>query len=361
MAGRIHGPARALLVLVFAVVVMSSTGIGCGLGDFEPRSKVSSVRVLASRADKPYAKPGDDVTLELLAVDGRADRSRPMRVSWIPIPCVNPRADLYYDCFRTLFDVGGSATTADAGAPGDGTTDAGAIPAAVRDLLKPGVDLSPYLPSGSKFTFRMPDDVVTGHPVVPGADRPYGLVILFNIACAGHVELVPVDPADANPQVVPLGCFDDSGKRLGADDYVFGFTRVYGYDDLSNQNPEISGITFDGHPVDPAVGITLERCTADKEMDCPKHPIDVLVPASSQEVRPRASGDGKEQISVQFATTRGTFESGTRLLYDALRGKVADSKTDFQPSFDQGVGTLYFVVKDNRGGTNWLEMPVTVR
>ena len=37
---------------------------------------------------------------------------------------------------------------------------------------------------------------------------PYGLAILFNFACAGHLELLPIDPSSDNPQQVPLGCFD---------------------------------------------------------------------------------------------------------------------------------------------------------
>jgi len=286
-----------------------------------------------------------------------------MRIFWIPVPCINPRGDLYYDCFRTLL----SATSGgDAGAAVGTNSDAGdagtpAIPAAALALLKPGIDLSPYLPTGPSFSVTLPADIVTSHPEVKGAEDPYGLAILFNIACAGQVQLLEIDPNDESPQVVPIGCFDEKGNQLPPSDYVIGFTRVYAYDTVTNQNPEIQGVTFDGVAVDPAVGITLERCTTSNEADCPKRKLDVIVPPSSQEVRPRKSGDGKEQISAQFSTTRGNFENGTRLLYDTLRGKISDTTVEFQPSADQGVGTIFIVVKDNRGGANWLKLPVNVR
>ena len=60
--------------------------LACGLQDFEPANSVSGVRIMASRADKPYAVPGDTVNIEVLAYDGRKDKSRAMRISWIPFP-----------------------------------------------------------------------------------------------------------------------------------------------------------------------------------------------------------------------------------------------------------------------------------
>src|SRR5689334_19584689 len=84
-----------------SLLVACATGVAfasCG-GDFDPASLVNSVRVLAVRADKPYAKPGDSVELEMLAFDGRKDKTRPMAISWIPVPCINPQNDTYYFCF----------------------------------------------------------------------------------------------------------------------------------------------------------------------------------------------------------------------------------------------------------------------
>src|SRR5215471_4846300 len=88
---------RALFLLLGMAAFVAF--VACGVGDFDPASKVDSVRILALRADEPYAKPGDAVHLEVLAVDQRADRSRPMTIYWIPFVCLNPPNDAYYACF----------------------------------------------------------------------------------------------------------------------------------------------------------------------------------------------------------------------------------------------------------------------
>ena len=55
----------------------------------------------------------------------------------------------------------------------------------------PGVDLTPFLPHGPTYEVTLPADIITSHPKVEGAAAPYGLVIVFNIACAGHIEIEP--------------------------------------------------------------------------------------------------------------------------------------------------------------------------
>src|SRR5687767_3104361 len=125
----------------------------CGSGDFEPQSKIESVRILASRVDKPYAKPGETVSLELLAYDGRRKKERETKIYWIPFPCMNPRNDLYYACFIP------QAGQADAGT---GSTGSG------FGALRAGVDLTPYLPTGATYSFKMPDNAIATHPPVQG-------------------------------------------------------------------------------------------------------------------------------------------------------------------------------------------------
>ena len=78
--------ARSLLLCVALGLAPVLGGVvsACGPADFDPATKVQTVRILASRArdDKSYAKPGDKVTLEVLAYDGRppASRKLPMQV-----------------------------------------------------------------------------------------------------------------------------------------------------------------------------------------------------------------------------------------------------------------------------------------
>jgi hypothetical protein len=321
--------------------------------DFDPSSKLESVRILASQADKPYAKPGDKVKLQVLAYDGRSDKPRPMTIYWIPIPCEDPKDDAYYACFGFP---GGSDAGADAGADGGASPNLGA-------LLRAGVDLTPFLPTGDSFSFTMPADAIDKHPPTPGAADPYGLAIVFNVACAGHLELVPLDPA-GGPQQVPLGCFDENENQLGPSEYVIGFTRVYAYASRTNANPVITNnqVLFQGNPVDPGAGVHVDRCTTDP---CPEVTFDVDVPESSWEENP---GDidptGRlrhEEIWVDYYSSIGSLEENARLLYDAIAGRSSDSKMKFQASGAAGDGKLWAVVHDNRGGTSWVEVDVHVR
>jgi len=86
-------------VLVSSIVVAGAIALAtiaiasCGGTPFADASAVTGVRILASSADKPYAKPGDNVTVSLLAYDGRKDASTaaPMTLSWLPFVAPIPR------------------------------------------------------------------------------------------------------------------------------------------------------------------------------------------------------------------------------------------------------------------------------
>ena len=318
----------------------------CAPTGFQNATIISSVRILASSADQPYAQPGSTVTVQVLAHDGRSSQPEPMTIYWIPIPCINPANDAYYACFAQF-----AAAAAGAGADG------GAPPS--------GLDLT-SLPTGASFAFKMPVNAITSRPQMPGLPAPYGLAILFNIACAGHLELVPPDPG--NVQSPPVGCFDAQHKQLGPNDYVFGFTRVYAYDllknpQLENGNPVIQSIDSTV-PVDPATGgITVPRCGA----TCKTVHIGPVVPPSSQELDP-AQHDLQgnvlhEQIWAEFFSTFGSFADDVHLLYDPVTGSVGGpSETDdeFTPPGEAGDGLLWIVVHDNRGGATWATVPVHV-
>jgi hypothetical protein len=343
----------AALLAPLAVLALGASVASCGNDDFDPAPLVNTVRILASRASAPYARPGEKVEVEVLAYDGRPDRSRAMKIYWLPFPCINPPLDAYYACFTQL------------GGPADGGADGGAGAPNPLALLKPGIDLSPYLPTGPKFELTMPANAVTSHPKVNGVREPYGVAILFNIACAGHIELVERDPS--NPQSVPFGCFDDATKeRLGPSDYVIGITRVYAYDSRRNDNPVISGVSYDGKPVDLREGITIDKCEKEKKDECPEKNIDVQVPETSQEAFPSDSeedpgGTRREQIFVAYFATAARFGGGARLLYEPTRGKVTGTEDKLLGPKAAGEGLLWAVVHDNRGGATWVEIPVHAR
>jgi hypothetical protein len=337
-------------VLAFALAAASSSCVG---GSFDPQTLVGSVRVLVARVDKPYARPGDTVTVEVLAEDGRTDRTRPMKVYWVPLPCVNPPGDLYYSCFAALSP--NAARSPDAGVP------------PVPPFIRPGADITAFLKEGSSYTFDLPKDIVSSHPVVAGADAPYGLAFAFAIACAGRVRIGELDASSQNPQAIPIVCSDDEGNALGPSEYVLSFARVYAYDELSNANPVIDGVTLDGKPVSTNEGIVVDRCPKDAAEDACKHDLAVLVPDSSWEPRPgEPDGAGRprhELVYSNYYYTRpvGSFDADGKVLFDTFKGRVEPSANQLIAPEAPGQGTVWIIVQDNRGGASWVRLPVYVR
>ncbi len=372
----------AASVLVAAGVAAVVGTSACGTG-FDPVSKILGVRILATKADKPFAQPGDTVNLTMLVADGRTDKTRAITVSWIPAVCTNPKSDLYYACFAPqgssdggasdasiALTEGGTATLADAGDGGAqpaqapvANTGAGAL-AAIIAKIPPHTNLTPLLPQGPAYSFQVPANIVSAHVPTPGAARPYGLAVLFNYVCAGHLELVPFN-SSGNPLQIPIGCFDEYGDPVKADDGVFGLLRVYAHTDITNQNPVIDSFMQDGNPVDLRAGITLDHCTASRRKDCQKVKLTPVVPESSWELNPD-SDDGQgntqhEEIWVDYYSTIGDLGDDARLLYDVGAGKIPKIEVEYQPPSDPGEGTLWAVVHDNRGGVEWVVVPLHVK
>jgi hypothetical protein len=135
-------PARRLAAAL-GLAVVAWVASSCAPTGFKDESQIETVRIIASAADEPYAKPGDTVNVTVLAFDGRPVQPEPMTLYWLPFVCENPEGDAYFACFEKLAAGGGDAGAPDGGSGGSG---AGAI-------LKPGVDLTPLLPTGPSFSF----------------------------------------------------------------------------------------------------------------------------------------------------------------------------------------------------------------
>jgi hypothetical protein len=306
----------------------------CNAVTFDPPSKVETVRILATSADEPYAAPGATVHMQVLAFDGRPLPAAPMNVYWLPSACINPPGDAYYGCFPTF-----------------------------AQSLPIHTDLGPSLVSGTTFSFQMPTTAISSHPGSGGAD-PYGVAVVFTIACAGHVEYVPT-PAGGSLDAVPFACFDDAGTRLGADDFVLAYSLVYSFADRTNSNPVIQSVTFGGIAVDPAAGIVVDHCTKSNLDDCPTTPLDVVVPTPSQEPDPSdldANGNAlKEEIYVDYYLTAGKVASDTVVLFDPRAGRVTGTSDALSAPQKAGDYQLWAVVHDNRGGATWEALPLHAR
>lgn len=363
---------RALLGLSFSALAVAAA---CG-ADFEPQTRLTSVRILGAQADKPIAVPGEKVTVELLAYDARADKQgRPMKTAWLPAVCINPIRDLYYACFSPSYlnTAEGEPlfSAADAGASDGGTIAFGGGGTPTRAELDEALRAVPFS-QGSSFQFTMPADVVTSHPVQEGTD-PYGMAVLFNMACAGTPRIFAPDPA-AGPQQLPFACEDERGQPLGPDEFVVGLFRVYSYADVqdpagpegrkipkTNANPVIRNVIRDAvTPFDVSQGITLPTCPLVKNSECPPTKIDIDVPIESWETYPDRGVFQKEQIYVAYYSTVGTLNDTLRLLYDPVSGRIEKSDVEFRAPSEPGEGLLFAVIHDNRGGAAWAQIPLHI-
>jgi hypothetical protein len=385
----------------------------CAPSGFQDESQLQGgVRVLASSADAPYAAPGQSVRVDLLAYDGRPAAERaanPVRLFWFPFVCENPSLDAYYACFSQFanpdsgtlghvvvddgapgVDAGAEADSgADAGAEGDADAEADSDAGAGADGDASGADsdtdanLSPGTPIVSSFQFVVPSDAVSSHPAVAGT-TPYGLLIAFNVACAGQLQLLPLS---GNPQSPPLGCADSSGHLLDPSNYVFGYTRVYAYlpdagIDGVNTNPVIDCVDVrgSGAPIDggapsttcagsfPLEGVApsmtiptvhIPAC-ATGQSSCPHIDIGPHVTGASWE----PAGNGlHEEIWVDYYSSFGGFTHNSKLLYDPMIGSLGppsttDTEFDSPAPPSASDGFVWMVVHDNRGGTAWVTIPI---
>ena len=250
--------------LAATVAVVGSFAMGCG-AQFDPPSSVKTLRVFGAKVDKPYAKPGETVTFELLYYDaspkrfGPDGKPRPIEITWFG-GCNNPLGDLYYGCFPVFAQNIATATNP------DGSPD-------LAKLVANGtVQISQLAPNGRPELFqqKLPADMIASRPPPTGSTIPYGLNYAFFFACAGETFF---DQNSKNG--LPVSCRDRATQApLGDDDQVFGYTSVYAYDTLTNGNPVIDGRTFQDKPLDqtPCTDATVcadgFRCGFDAPRTC---------------------------------------------------------------------------------------------
>lgn len=378
-----RGTVRRVLPLAVASLTLS-----CAPG-FTSGSKLRSLRVLAVQKDKPYAKPGDTVKLDMLYDDGPKDPNvpsapRPIQITWYP-GCENPAGDLYADCFT-----------------------GNALAGFVKSLANPL--------SGPEITFPISKNILDRPPPANKKQPPYGLAYVFFVACAGTVKPNP----NPGQNEFPLECVSSTGEVLGPDDFVVGYVSVYAYPDFQNKNPKLQAPYFtvdganapaectdaacipferggstsgglpridagssgaDGSALDAGfvhdagtafvdgghdagfgiidggdgdggrandggksashldAGTTAEvpaasipACTAASENDCPDHGITLVTDPSSVEedaVQEKVSGGTVyEQAWIDYYVDNGSVTNEVKLLGDATKGYIADHATN---------------------------------
>lgn len=293
---------------------------GCEDNDFDPGSRVTSLRVLAQQADNPYARPGEAVHFTSLSHE---PAGRP--VTWAWAACVNPDSSSVEGCLDKVARDSESS---------------GASP-----VLAMGVDLT-------SFDYTVPANVLDGFD---SDALPLAQVGLVSVACPGELNFNGTDER-------PFGCAEaGTGRELGLDEFVVGIKRVYVRNTDRNTNPAVSQILFDGADWPADMIPEVDACDTDdnKFDDCSKslsHKVAaVATPASFEAGRDEFGREFEEQVVAQYYSTEGIFEDEVRVGDDPETRFVARSNASGQEL------TMWFVIRDDRGGVTWTERKLRVR
>jgi hypothetical protein len=294
-----------------AFIPLLSLALACAVAcdsSFEPGSRVSKLRLLAVRAEPTFAAPGDAVTLDVLAVD---PAERPL--AWALATCTNPVASTVDACLDAL----------------DGP-------------------LAPVDPERAPLSLVVPDDVLSALPEPARANASVGVVL---VACPGTLD-------DGPTQGVPVACLDAGGEPLPLTEFEVGMKRVFVRQHDDNAQPRITEVRWDGEPWPEGELRDAEACDVDgfDIEDCParlRHRIDVEAGQAESGVDEHGT-PFDEQLIVQAYATSGLFREGVRIA-EAPGHQWAARREDAED-----VARLWLVVRDDRGGVDWVERQVRI-
>jgi hypothetical protein len=368
--------------------LFAAATLGCG-ATFDPPTEITTLRILGVQKDKPYAEPGDEVTLSLLWNDGsaagQADPPREVRINWLG-GCLNPPGDAYSGCFQQYADY-------------------------LKSLAHPSDPNGPFsnfkYDHGSTFSVHVPTDADNhGMPVLHPSQDPklplYGLSYVFFSVCAGTVYAP--DPPDVH---FPIHCQGEDGRDVGPDDFIIGYSAIYFFahgkngEPYTNANPITNGLFFgpeevtaatcsgddclgscddtgcvnrpplpdrstDAYYCDAFPTLCLPSCPDDGDpTKCPPYDLRLGIDPNTFEedtVSNDAYGTNyAEQMWIDYYSTRGKFHSTTKLLNDATSGYNRDNGTQYYAPSAKGPVSLWVVTHDNRGGVSWLGTTLVIR
>jgi hypothetical protein len=336
---------------VLSALVAGSIG-ACG-GDFDPGSRITSLRVIAVSADnrwdgtsapsgQSYAKPDEVVHLSALwSVPPDDTRGR----SWVWARCVDPESTTVLGCVTAL-----------------GNELANGPPVDPKSAVGPDAPFLVFSPfhDAPSAVVHIPKDALSR---LPEAGRHAATVGILTIVCPGTVNLASLPEVQKGS--LPIECHEDGTDRvLPIDEWVVGIKRIFVRETDRNANPEIARVTWDGEewkdgdvkevtPCD-TDGNRYDRCT-----DADHHDVALEVTKASYEAGTDEYGvDFTEQLITQYYATEGLFEFDVRVAESPSTAWVARPPAR---NFPGGIIDMWLVARDNRGGVVWTQRKVHVK
>jgi hypothetical protein len=427
---RLH---RGIAVLLGLVV------LGCG-PQFDPPSKLQSLRILAVKKDPPYVKPTEpnNVAHMTLAMHDprpdadKQDPSKRLQKLWFA-GCNNPPRDNYFSClltvwlsFKALSELGPGPAGLQDGQSWSvldvkdqfGNPDYARLYEFVKDTFPeatqqttgtdvPGPNdqslnedlinaaMAIRVGAGDTFDYTVDTWVFGKHEPSSDPSLPrYGLSMVFLAVCDGQIGFAPGWEKDVDPLATltdstrgfPLTCYRTGTKNeRGSDNFMVSYSNLYVYEELTNQNPVVTGFKFDGKDVDASAVCIGEACVGAQEPSCdseltPKVKLCLandrngckeyeITPSLTEsensefdEIASRTSGAGaqlREQMWIRYYADQGEVSTDAKRLQDATEGWFPEHAAKWAvPKAGEGIAHIWSVVYDNRGGVDWARISV---
>ncbi len=293
-------------IAIFGLSLLAACG-----AEFDPGSRVTDFRLLAVGADAPYAAPGETVHLTALAHE---PAGRPISYAWLT--CENP-AD---------------------------TSALGCVAEASPSSLQTGVGLD-------QIDVTIPSDALDSIPV---ESRENALVGVVTVACPGTLTAVSGD-------TLPFRCEEDgTGQVLPYERWAISVKRIFVRTSDRNDNPVIEQLLWDGAPWPDTEVKQVKPCGNNPNHidDCDggeRHRLNVkLAPGTAEAGTDEVGHEFQEQVVVQYYATEGTFE------FDVRTAQSPENEWAARKRASGATQTLWFIVRDNRGGVSWTSRQVDV-
>jgi hypothetical protein len=303
------------------VVAAALAQTACG-ADFDPGSRVTDFRLMAVQADAPFAAPGEQVHLRALYHE---PFGRPVSLTWMT--CQTPEDISPLGCLAKI-----ASDSAASGQP----------PAMQQGEGLDEVDVT------------IPADALDGVPADGIGNATIGVV---TVACPGTMSMV--EPAATGD--LPFRCAEaGTNADLPFERFAVSVKRIFLRRADRNENPAIDQVTWDGQPWLDTDVKSVRPCNDDpnKLDDCDggeEHRLSVeLAPGYAESGTDELGHEFAEQVIVQYYATEGTFEFDVRTGDSPANRWVARKRASGQTQ------TMWFVVRDNRGGVSWASRQVQV-
>lgn len=342
----------------FAGLFFAILSTACG-PELDPISSIETLRIIGVRKSAPYARPGERVQLQMLYEDGTGE-DRDVE-TFFAFWCVNPPGDLFSQCLS-------EPPNEEVGAQ--------------------------FVNNSSSFSIKLPQDSLRESLVDPSLPHQ-GTAYIFYGVCAGRLDgdLVKngilneeaFEDAPSGDALIPR-CLDEDGNELGAAHFVTGYSTIFIYEELRNDNPIITGFEVDGEAIE--VDCIDEECDAPfavPELDgcvdgvpclkaceddgklglCPETKMTVKVGKQSAEGDSFAElaygANLEESLWVSYFVDRGGVSAQLRLINDATEGWQSDFGSGILAPKEPGPLRIWAAVRDNRGGVSWARLPAYVK